>query len=531
MSRSGSAARCLTSFISVVLMVVCAQVHVARPACAQSLSIRDLNAEEDNWETWFNERRKLQFTGRYEGRSGSTFRLQQFKLSLRAPSAASIPDRIQPGQPVLVTGSLRRDATGLHVDVERKECSEIPLQELQRRRRQLRDHPAAELLALASEFQVDAEFYGDDMVLREIADIRFSVFDERRRRAAGDPAALWQLAEDANEMGVTPADAQAVRFASLTAESRKAKPNYDQLQQRIAQFCPGWNRESIPPPSAEIKLAFERDADETYRMADQDVREQMLHRLFYRRVHVRYLQQQMPADGKGGIQLATTLRNDLPEESQLAADWAKKEVEGRIRAAGELPRSGLLELSDLLKQYNRENDVMLAVDNWMTRQMERFSGSDLESQLRLTEEYLWAGNLFSRPDFTKRGIAGLKQAWEAADESSAEEAENIAERLQGYGWYRKNDQWLTAEEAAQKSDDQSTQAMREGRVEKGMSPAQVRRTLGNPTRVSRLISGASVREFWIFPTPGAGEVVVQFHRKRTDPPDNAEVTYVSTITR
>ncbi|MCA9063688.1 MAG: hypothetical protein KDA96_11535, partial [Planctomycetaceae bacterium] len=63
------------------------------------------------------------------------------------------------------------------------------------------------------------------------------------------------------------------------------------------------------------------------------------------------------------------------------------------------------------------------------------------------------------------------------------------------------------------------------------SPAQVRRTLGNPTRVSRLISGASVREFWIFPTPGAGEVVVQFHRKRTDPPDNAEVTYVSTITR
>jgi hypothetical protein len=72
-------------------------------------------------------------------------------------------------------------------------------------------------------------------------------------------------------------------------------------------------------------------------------------------------------------------------------------------------------------------------------------------------------------------------------------------------------------------------AIREGRVVRGMTMAQVTSTMGKPARISRVGTTKALRELWIYDDTGSAGLVVRFKRARVSRGDDNVVEDVSRI--
>ena len=252
-----------------------------------------------------------------------------------------------------------------------------------------------------------------------------------------------------------------------------------------------------------------------------------LHRYLYRVIVLQSLQRQLNASGSNGVEIAAMVRERLPEETDAIRMMEQRDLEYRIGRVQTLSRTELEQLSDLLVAASRPDDVSSVVDSWIAAQQARYAASGLAGQLRTADEFLFVGTRWKRLEYTQKGVELLKQAWAIARQESASDAEGIAERLKTLGWERLKDQWMTSSQIQSLPRDDVQLAMREGRVVKGMTAEHVVGTLGQPARISRIISARIIRELWIYEAQGTSGVIVQFQRNRRDAIKDARVTEVS----
>ena len=87
---------------------------------------------------------------------------------------------------------------------------------------------------------------------------------------------------------------------------------------------------------------------------------------------------------------------------------------------------------------------------------------------------------------------------------------------------------MTTDEVAALPRNDVALAMREGRVVKGMIAPQIVNTLGRPTRTIRVISARRIQEIWVYGEAGSSAITVHVERGRSQSPDQAVATLVTT---
>lgn len=520
-SRRNAWSRCRSGLCVTLLLVLSG---VAPPAFGQQLSVPELLEQRSEWTQWAADGSKLIVDGRFEGRAGRMFRLQQLDMLFVPPRNINIPERMRAGQRLEVSGRLSREGERFRFDVIRLVVGETDREVMESRAARISPDEPRLLLNLAAEYEPIAEFYDDFDLASGVSAIRNRAFRLLRKQAAGNPDALRNLIAIGRDLEMDAALLDAVRFQTLTAEARQPDTDRDQLLEQIRAQLPGWDRRM--PNAPELEDAFLENVNAEYADADAAKR-QALHRRFYRFIRREQFRRQLKPDGSNGLPVAAKLREELPEERALAAEFERRGIGFRLSQVESLSRTELQELTDLLNNYNRAEEVAGVVDRWIQAQENRFSRFGLSGLVRTADEYLFVGERWQRPDDVDHAVGLLKEAWALAAEQSPDDAAQIADRLRGLGWERMHDTWMTSADVENLPRNDIELAIREGRVVAGMSPEQVLQTLGEPARVARLVSGTVVHELWSYGEGGSGSLIVGFRRSPRNPADSARVVQVT----
>ena len=512
------------TLLTVSLLLVCL-ITDAGSAWGQAMSVEQLLKQRDQWDLWSKDGTKLLLTGRYQGRTAQIFQLHRIPFSFEPPRNSPLPDRMREGQRIEVSGRLSTRSGRLMFDVNRLSVSGTDVDIIKERQQSLSDDDYQGLFALADEFQAFADFYADNSLQLEIVALREAAIQKQRRQLKGRSAELWQLAGKAASLNLNNRLPPAIRFEAIITEWKQSGVNTDKVLKQIEQHAAGWDTKNLIASEKAVSN-FQADPVDAYNNAS-DADRQALHRYLYRTIVLQTLQRQLNASGSNGVEIAAIAREQIPEETDAIRMMEQKDLEYRIGRVQTLSRAELEQLSDLLVAASRSDDVPEVVDNWVTAQQRRYAASGLAGQLRTADEFLFVGSRWNRIEYTQKGIDVLKQAWAVARQESAADADGIAERLKTLGWERLKDQWMTSSQIQSLPRDDVQLAMREGRVVKGMTAEHVVGTLGQPARISRIISARIIRELWIYEAQGASGVIVQFQRNRREAIKDARVTEVS----
>lgn len=511
---------------SVLMLIVILQ---ARAAIGQTIAFQDLLQQKADWQKFAENGSKFQFEGRFEGRTANTIKIARFDVVCSLPSNATFPESMSSGQRIEVIGRFRFDNSKLTFVVSRILIKDIDIDRLRSRVKDVPEDQPERLLAIAAEYQTDAEFYGDSDLLQEIAAIRANGIERMRVMARGDITKVTELLERSKSLKLKPEIVQLLQFERIWSAMKVPQADVNALVAELKQSCPGWDR-LVPPVSESLRRAFSHDAVGAFLTAS-DADRQGLHRLLYKSLRLRQLRASLESDGSNGLDLARLIRTEFGEDEPLAAEFEELEVQYRLAHLAGLSRSDLKELTTLLPRLKRPHQVPDAVRSWLSAQEQKFGTSTLAGLLRTADEYLYVADLLPSDDYRQQGADLLKRAWAAASDSSPNDAEQIADRLQGLGWERLNNVWMTSKQMNALPKDNVQLAIREGRVVRGMTMEQVVQTLGQPRSVSRLASKQSVCELWSFEeakTPAG--MVVRFRRSVADPKATSLVEDISVIT-
>ncbi len=519
---AGKTWRC--GVFSASLLLVCL-IAVQGSVWGQAMSVEQLLEQRDQWDQWSKDGTKLQLTGRYQGRAAQIFQLSRIPFSFEPPRNSPLPDRMREGQRIEVSGRLSTRSGRMTFDINRLSVGGTDVDIIKERQQSLAADDYQGMFALADEFQAFANFYSDNSLRLEIVALREAAIQKQRRQLKGQPVELWQLADKAASLNLNNRLPPAIRFEAIITEWKQPGANADKVLKQIEQHTAGWDTKNLMASEKAVS-DFQAGPIDAYNNAS-DADRLALHRYLYRVIVLQSLQRQLNASGSNGVEIAAMVRERLPEETDAIRMMEQRDLEYRIGRVQTLSRTELEQLSDLLVAASRPDDVSSVVDSWIAAQQARYAASGLAGQLRTADEFLFVGTRWKRLEYTQKGVELLKQAWAIARQESASDAEGIAERLKTLGWERLKDQWMTSSQIQSLPRDDVQLAMREGRVVKGMTAEHVVGTLGQPARISRIISARIIRELWIYEAQGTSGVIVQFQRNRRDAIKDARVTEVS----
>ena len=495
----------LLLFLAMLSNGLPASIHAA-----DVIHVQQLNAIKDQWKIMAGDERRVSLEGRFAGRAGRLLRLLNSDLVFRVEEGVRLP-KLKSGRNVEVIGYLRNRDNKIDFVVQRIADAGTDLDRLTRDRKALPLNDAKAWYGLAAWAEKRAAFYDDVELLNESQSMVVAAFQiERRAIKKGDGKSLRALADRVEKLGLeTSLRAQMVhesllwQWQALTLDrkiSMKERQEFLKVLEKELPRC----KQPIRLANPNLVREYKKNAKKTYDSATLS-NQLLLHRYFYREVLKPLLLANAKADGSNGRLIAKELRSRIPEEAELAAEYDAAELQFRIRSVESMTRSEML---DLVDQLERTNQRKLADDTkrrWVISSEKRLVTRGPAGLVQAANEYdALLGD-------KNKAIRLLKQAWQ----ESSEKAE-IEERLKRYDLYRGKDAWLSKEQVDALPENQMDQALREGRVIKGMTVDQVRKTLGEPDRVSRFASQRRVQIVWSFIDASSSRVSVVFERRVSD---------------
>lgn len=507
--------------IKMIAQVACMlALCITVPVQSRILDVPALQGMKKDWPKLAQQQKSISLEGRFAARTGKLLRLQNCDLVFRVTSGVTIP-RLRNDRNVELVGYLKDTGKQIDFIVLRIAEGSSDLEDLARDRRRLpEDNPKA-WYDLAERTRQRAAFYEDSELLaasRKLVEDAFEL--ERSQVRNGDAAALRKLADRATELGLPLATRNEMIHRSLRWrwDALRRKPAAD--QEAFLKVLEQELRGAIKPvmlPNARLRDDYRKDPIAAYRKGTLTQRE-LMHRYFYREVLLPQIERRAEENGSNGAEVARLLRDNIPEEADLADDYEDRERQWRLENVESATRADMLELVDQLQRTNQRKAAADAKRHWVRASERRLAGRGPAGLVQSATEY---DSLLGDRD---KAIRLLKQAW---DESS-EKAE-IEERLERYGVYRRENKWMNEAEVAALPENQMARALREGKVIPGMTPEQVMKTLGKPDRVSRFASRSRVQIVWLFDQGSAVRSSIVFERKLTSDDSVPRVLSVSTL--
>src|SRR5262249_2198421 len=190
---------------------------------------------------------------------------------------------------------------------------------------------------------------------------------------------------------------------------------------------------------------------------------------------------------------------DIPEQHRLAESFRDRALRAQAEDVANLGRSQMLELAEQYRELRQNKEAEKLVETWLTVRVRATDADDTEGLLELTEDYR---RLLKRDDQANRL---LMDAWKRNPR-----AKDVIERLEKEGFHLEDDHWITAAEFDSRREGKVEKAIREGRVEPGMTASEVRRSLGVPPAVARAVTAGQVMEVWTYDLSNTTKLLVRF---------------------
>lgn len=302
---------------------------------------------------------------------------------------------------------------------------------------------------------------GDEFKLSFLHEAHYRTWDSIRRRASSQ-----QLTNTA------------IRIAGELPEANKPVEEFD------PDFVSEWKKGPV---------RFYNQAPETLRP--------QLHRLLYQQVMLEGIEKDAAEDGSNGDEIAERLEKFIPEFSTLATRYRLKAFEWRIDNVTGLSRDEALSLKQELIDAGNEAQADRTFLKWFQNVETNLRQQGASGLIELASQY---ESLF---DDGQTAVQLLLEADRVKPGSSY-----VADRLDAYGYTRVDGRWRHKAEATPGGISPIEQAMRDGRVIRGMTSEHVRKTLGPPDSVSRVLTSRDVIEYWLYGTSSGARMSVRLSR-------------------
>jgi hypothetical protein len=450
----------------------------------------------------------LTLEGRYASIVGNTIRFKHCEIPFRVQEP--LPQFSRAGRVLEVTGQLVEQDDKLEFIVE--SLKERPSDPAMLRRRQShikRDAEPQEWYDLA-QWAMDRSRFYDDPELAEMAQstFLFGIMAERRLQPATDADGLFRLADKMATFGMPAKLLHEYRHQAYhllwDAAKRRGKTDLDELAERIAADLPDC-KVPLPLPLPKLSENYWDNPIQVYHEADEAKRLR-LHRIFYREIVLQRILSQAAPGGSNGFEIADRIEHHLPEMFDLAETYRDRELAFKLSNVASFRRAEVLALQEQFRRRKQPEQARQVIVDWLSARRERLRPDDAEGILNVSREYI---------DLLEDRSSAVETLIAAHRRNPFLKA--IPEQLGRYGYTWKDGRWLPEGEAAERSADPVRQAMREGRVAEGMTPEQVRKTLGAPTSIVRAASAGHISEVWCYGDHNASRITIHFQRRSRQP--------------
>ncbi|MGQ0633174.1 MAG: hypothetical protein ACT4QC_01075 [Planctomycetaceae bacterium] len=487
------------------LLVVMACPAVAR---ADAISVAEFNAKVEHWRAARKDPPAVQLDveGRMQRLGPRSVRFKECLVPIELEADLPAPTRRNPN--AQATGVVVRDPVTGGYSFRVQEFRELPadVERFLETRRHIRGQPAVKWFELGDWARARGEFYKDDeLIARSDEAYQEAIELERRETGKDNPQLLFDLAGKAARYRLSPALSDQLRFEGAW-RLWKSQPDVrgaalDTLIETLAEHLAGAT-EPAPTLPADMRKQLEVDPLEAYRLADQ-VGRATFRRLLYALALERKLSLEVLPDASNGFAVAENIDRLLPERRALAEQLRDRALAARSRDVEKLLLPDVLDLTQKYRDLKQPALAEHLIETWLTLHRRKLEPDDTEGLLQLTESYR---SLLKRDEFADRLLIA---AWERN-----RSATDIAERLQQAGYRLKDGRWLSERELRALPLTPIEQAIRDGRVESGMTASQVRRSLGEPQTVARSVTSGQVVEVWSFDQAGATRLIVRLRKSR-----------------
>lgn len=503
----------------VLAAVFCGALNVA-VADDETLSVSELNALKKQWPNYAAVKLPLAVEGRLGVVSRNALWLKRISMAFVPADGKQLPKLPDGTRNVHITGHLAR-RKGKWVLVVHS----------------VRPAPSDEKALLAKQLKLPAEdpnawyklaewafsravFYNDQGLKERARKLMVTGVElERLRLKPGDAAGRLQLAKKVGELKLS-ADVQQeliheahhLRWRSHVATGN---PDYLTLVAGMKSDLPGFD-ERLKSVPRDLRAAYQRAPLQTYRKSDEQMR-RTLNRLLYLEVALHRIEGDAHADGSNGSAIAGRIDKEAPELHALAESYREKELQYRISRIGRLKRNDALELVELVKKRRSDDASKTVMKKWLAAREAQHKNGLARDLVQLADDY----ELFLKD--RSSAIASLKAAY-----ARNPDFPGIEKRMADFNLVLDDGKWVAKKAAAKKPVDPLEQAIRNGRVLKGMQPAQVRRAMASaPASIVRVAGRRKINEVWIFRLPNNQRMAVHFERLRNQSRRESKVVAVS----
>jgi len=435
-------------------------------------------------------------------------RLRLLRCDVPFLSKSELPRFTQKSPNVEVTGKIAVDSRTGEYSFEINSVREVgsDLERFSDLQRKARQQPAEKWYELGRWAEARGEFYKDSALLdRSEEAYRQAIEIERKALARERPEALLELAEKASRLRVSLSLRQEIiheAFYRLWKASQKQTiPEIRELAGRMATELPKVKeRLQYWPPDDFQKQYFAKPL-ETYASADSGKRD-TIHRLLYADLIMRTITPRLEPDAGNGFQLAEEIDALVPELHNRAEEYRDAALKAKGAEIEKLTRSQVLNLSEQYRKREQSRQADQVLESWLTKRLKLLDRDDTDGLLELTDDY--------RRLLKQEALADrlLIEAWKRNPKAS-----DISERLKKLGYHLFEGNWLSGSEFADRPEGQLERAIRQGRIESGMTAGNVRRALGEPLSRARAATAGQVAEIWTYGLSDASRLVVRLAKR------------------
>jgi len=476
-------------------------------ARAEVRSIQDFMTFQEKWETFVLTEYVWQLEGRYASVNDGTLTFTNCPLPFRISSNMA-NNRSVTGV-VEVTGKIVKEEKGLAFQVDKLVSRPRDIDRLKSMRFGVDIQKPQDWYQLADWARERGGFYKDRELIAAAVDLdRNGVLSELRQLKAEDEQGFTTLIQKARQKQLDESLLQQLvhdqlqsRFLNL--RNREFSDNaYRDLQLKIQKEL---LRDFKPLTAfpAELNARYFADPKEVYTAASSEER-QVLARLFLIEILTQRIQHSAPADGSQGFEIADRFRAEIPERKDLAEKNEEAAVIWRMNRIKTSTRTQLDALTTRLEQHGQTELSVEAKQKWLAARETVFRQDGARGLSDLAQ--LWLSLL---KDETKAASLFM-EAWRENPQYTP-----AMDWLTSHGYRLVGQAWLTEAEISAMPEDPLEKAIREGRIEVGMTAQQVQAAMGIvPTFVNRSASRKQISEWWIYQDAGIVIYLVKQTRDR-----------------
>lgn len=468
----------------------------------QAAPLRNVSVEQFNksYKKWIG--LEISVSGRLSANGKGLLRFRNCPVTFRfGPNLTKLPQGTKNAQ---VDGELVREGRRVVVRINSMRAIRSDEEEFNSRKLKIKRDDARGWYDLGDWAINRAAFYEDDQLSKRGSECyEKGISLEHDAINNGDTRALLELADKAEKLGLKVATIEAFRFEAYLVMRDAAKTNED-LERAISEVAANLPGSETPPnvPLPELRKEFRKSPLTVYK-ASQPGRRRLLHRMLMAELILSRLNRRLGDNYERGFAVADDIDREVPEFAGLATEYREKALAALSDQVKTLSRVEMLDLREKYRSQGLTEKGNEVVASWLHMRRQRLAEDDLEGRISLADSYIQLLNQRAR------AVELLIEASELGPQDK-----EVAGRLEKLGYRKQDDEWVSLEEFENTPESKIETAMRTGRVLKGMTPEQVKKSQGAPDKITRSASRHQIREIWHYYQSDVFQLTIHLRRTK-----------------